>query len=248
MRRTEIGRGPAVDQRQPRVELAAQRRWVVTPVEHGDLLRAQAPGLRLHIVHPPGHADIQHVPGSLAVADREHRLAADPPGEAQLPGGFSPPVAFDQQALLTGEVFHGGGDGPKGVNDLRGNRGEPSWRCHRQIVGLRLWSRSRLTSPTASWSRPERLRWSASARIRAGYRIIPVNPNIDEVLGERAYSSLREVPERVDVVDVFRRSEFVGPIVDDAIAMRAHALWLQDGVIDKPAADRARAAGLDVVM
>ena len=83
---------------------------------------------------------------------------------------------------------------------------------------------------------------------RAGYRIIPVNPNIDEVLGERAYSSLREVPERVDVVDVFRRSEFVGPIVDDAIAMRAHALWLQDGVIDKPAADRARAAGLDVVM
>ena len=83
---------------------------------------------------------------------------------------------------------------------------------------------------------------------RAGYRIIPVNPNIDEVLGERAYSSLREVPERVDVVDVFRRSEFVGPIVDDAIAMRAHALWLQDGVIDEPAADRARAAGLDVVM
>ena len=83
---------------------------------------------------------------------------------------------------------------------------------------------------------------------RAGYRIIPVNPNIDEVLGERAYSSLREVPERVDVVDVFRRSEFVGPIVDDAIAMRAHALWLQDGVIDKSAADRAHAAGLDVVM
>jgi len=83
---------------------------------------------------------------------------------------------------------------------------------------------------------------------RAGYRIIPVNPNVDQVLGERAYGSLREVSEPVDVVDVFRRSEFVGPIVDDAIAMRARALWLQDGVVDELAAQRARAAGLDVVM
>jgi uncharacterized protein len=83
---------------------------------------------------------------------------------------------------------------------------------------------------------------------RAGYRIIPVNPNVDQVLGERAYGSLREVSEPVDVVDVFRRSEFVGPIVDDAIAMRARAVWLQDGVVDELAAQRARAAGLDVVM
>jgi uncharacterized protein len=83
---------------------------------------------------------------------------------------------------------------------------------------------------------------------RAGYRIIPVNPNVDQVLGERAYPSLREVSDPVDVVEVFRRSEFVGPIVDDAIAMRARAVWLQDGVIDEEAAERARAAGLDVVM
>jgi predicted CoA-binding protein len=83
---------------------------------------------------------------------------------------------------------------------------------------------------------------------RVGYRIIPVNPNVDEVLGERAYASLREVSDPIDVVDVFRRSEFVGPIVDDAIAMRARAVWLQDGVSDEQAADRARAAGLDVVM
>jgi uncharacterized protein len=83
---------------------------------------------------------------------------------------------------------------------------------------------------------------------RAGYRIIPVNPNVDKVLGERAYGSLREVSDPVDVVDVFRRSEFVGPIVDDAIAMRARAVWLQDGVVDELAAQRARAAGLDVVM
>ena len=83
---------------------------------------------------------------------------------------------------------------------------------------------------------------------RAGYRIIPVNPNVDRVLGERAYGSLREVSDPIDVVDVFRRSEFVGPIVDDAIAMRARAVWLQDGVVDELAAQRARAAGLDVVM
>jgi uncharacterized protein len=83
---------------------------------------------------------------------------------------------------------------------------------------------------------------------RAGYRIIPVNPTIAEVLGERAYPNLREVPEPIDVVDVFRRSEFVGPIVDDAIAVKAGAVWLQDGVIDEAAASRARAAGLDVVM
>jgi predicted CoA-binding protein len=83
---------------------------------------------------------------------------------------------------------------------------------------------------------------------RAGYRIIPVNPNADAVLGEKSYGSLRELPEPVDVVDVFRRSEFVGPIVDDAIAIKAGAVWLQDGVIDEAAAERARAAGLDVVM
>jgi predicted CoA-binding protein len=83
---------------------------------------------------------------------------------------------------------------------------------------------------------------------RAGYRIIPVNPNVDEVLGERAYLSLRQIPQEVDVVEVFRRSEFVGSIVDDAIAIKARAVWLQDGDIDEDAAARARASGLDVVM
>ena len=83
---------------------------------------------------------------------------------------------------------------------------------------------------------------------RAGYRIIPVNPNVGEVLGERAYASLRQIPQAVDVVEVFRRSEFVGPIVDDAIAIKASAVWLQDGVVDEDAAARARDCGLDVVM
>lgn len=83
---------------------------------------------------------------------------------------------------------------------------------------------------------------------RNGYRVIPVNPLTDQVLGERAYPGLKDVAERVDLVDVFRRSEFVGEIVDDAIAIGAAAVWLQDGVRDQAAAERARQAGLDVVM
>jgi uncharacterized protein len=83
---------------------------------------------------------------------------------------------------------------------------------------------------------------------RAGYRILPVNPNVSEVLGERAFATLSELPGPVDVVEVFRRSEFAGAIVDEAIAIGAGAVWLQDGVVDEAAAERARAAGLDVVM
>jgi uncharacterized protein len=81
-----------------------------------------------------------------------------------------------------------------------------------------------------------------------GYRVIPVNPTIKEVLGEKAYASLREIPEKVDIVDVFRRSEDVPPIADDAIAIKAAALWMQEGIVNKSAADKARAAGLKVVM
>ena len=83
---------------------------------------------------------------------------------------------------------------------------------------------------------------------RVGYHIIPVNPNVTEVLGERAYATLSELPKPVDVVEVFRRSEFAGAIVDEAIAIGARAVWLQDGVVDEAAAERALAAGLDVVM
>jgi predicted CoA-binding protein len=83
---------------------------------------------------------------------------------------------------------------------------------------------------------------------RAGYRIIPVNPVVGEVLGERTRASLLDIAEPVDVVDVFRRPEFVSEITDQAIAIKARALWLQDGVIDAKSAQRALDAGLDVVM
>jgi predicted CoA-binding protein len=83
---------------------------------------------------------------------------------------------------------------------------------------------------------------------RVGYRIIPVNPLVEEALGEQAFPALLEVPEHIDLVDVFRRSEYVASIVDDAIAVGANAVWLQDGVRDEASAARARQAGLDVVM
>jgi hypothetical protein len=81
-----------------------------------------------------------------------------------------------------------------------------------------------------------------------GYRIIPVNPNEDAVLGERAYKSLGEIPDKVDLVDVFRRPEFVPEIVDEAIHLQIPALWLQEGVVHEAAAQKARDAGMAVVM
>lgn len=81
-----------------------------------------------------------------------------------------------------------------------------------------------------------------------GYRVIPVNPNEQTVVGEPAYPSLTEVPGSVDLVDIFRWSEDVLPIVQEAIAHGARAVWLQEGVVNEPAAQLAREAGLAVVM
>jgi predicted CoA-binding protein len=84
--------------------------------------------------------------------------------------------------------------------------------------------------------------------VRVGYRVIPVNPNEQEVLGEKAYASLADVPEPVDLVNVFRRPEYTPPLADEAAAIGAKALWLQSGISNEETATRAEAKGLTVVM
>jgi predicted CoA-binding protein len=81
-----------------------------------------------------------------------------------------------------------------------------------------------------------------------GFRILPVNPRIKQCLGEKAYASLLEVPEKIDIVNIFRRSEFVEEIVDQAIQLKAPAIWMQEGVVHEKAAEKARQSGIFVVM
>lgn len=83
---------------------------------------------------------------------------------------------------------------------------------------------------------------------RQGFRIIPVNPNEKEVLGERAYASVKDVPDEIDIVNIFRRPARVPEVVDDALVKGARCVWMQEGVINHEAARKAEAAGLDVVM
>lgn len=113
----------------------------------------------------------------------------------------------------------------------------------------------RLLTETKRWAivglsaKPERASHRVAARLQSiGMTIIPVNPAEDEILGEKSYPDLASTPEKVDVVDVFRRSELAGVHVDEAIEIEAKAVWLQLNVIDEAAADRAVEAGLDVVM
>ena len=81
-----------------------------------------------------------------------------------------------------------------------------------------------------------------------GYHIIPVNPTVDQVLGEKSYASVNDIPEPVDIVDIFRKPEAVGPVVEEAIAAGAKAVWMQLGIVNEEAAQAAEAAGLQVVM
>jgi uncharacterized protein len=98
-------------------------------------------------------------------------------------------------------------------------------------------------------SDPSRPSYSVTRYMQSkGYRIIPVNPNEREVLGEKAYDRLEDVPEKIDLVNIFRRAEEAGQFVDQAIALGVKAVWMQDEVIDHVAAQRAVEAGLDVVM
>lgn len=98
-------------------------------------------------------------------------------------------------------------------------------------------------------SNPEKASYDIMKRLQhVGYRVIPVNPRESEILGERSYASLLDIPERVDIVDVFRRSEDTPAIADEAVKIGAKALWLQSGISNEDAAARATAGGLKVVM
>jgi predicted CoA-binding protein len=83
---------------------------------------------------------------------------------------------------------------------------------------------------------------------RQGFRVIPVNPNETEVLGERAYASVKDIPDEIDIVDIFRRPARVPEVVDDALAKGARCIWMQEGIVNHEAAQKAEAAGLSVVM
>jgi len=98
-------------------------------------------------------------------------------------------------------------------------------------------------------SRPYRASYGVAETLQhSGYRIFPVNPNETEVLAEKSYARLEDIPKKVDIVDIFPRSEFVSDIVDAAIRIGARAIWMQEGVEDERAAERARRAGLFVIM
>ena len=98
-------------------------------------------------------------------------------------------------------------------------------------------------------SNPEKASHRVAAYLKSsGFKVIPVNPKEKEVLGEKAYSDLSSIPEKVDVVDIFRRSEDVLPTVEEAIRIGAGAVWMQLGVVSQEAADKAEEAGLAVVM
>ena len=99
---------------------------------------------------------------------------------------------------------------------------------------------------SADWYRPSY--FAAKYMQEHGYRVIPVNPKYPEILGEKCYRSLRDVAEKIDIVDVFRKTEDVPPIAEDAIAIGAKVLWQQLGVKNEAAAAKARAAGLETVM
>jgi uncharacterized protein len=109
--------------------------------------------------------------------------------------------------------------------------------------------RSKTIAVVGLSSNPLRPSYGVSAYMQGhGYRIIPVNPNIDECLGEKAYRSLLEVPEPIDIVNVFRRPEYVDEVVEQAIQRKVPVVWMQEEVINERAAEKARKAGIYVIM
>jgi uncharacterized protein len=117
------------------------------------------------------------------------------------------------------------------------------------VAGENLLRNARTIAVVGLSNRRSRPSYGVSEYMQSkGYRIIPVNPNETEILGEKVWASLEEIPERVDIVDIFRRPECVPEIVDSAIRIGAKGIWMQEGVVHDEAAGKARAAGLEVVM
>lgn len=114
---------------------------------------------------------------------------------------------------------------------------------------LELLARAKTIAVVGLSDSPLRPSYGVSAYMQAqGYKIIPVNPTISEALGEKSYASLLKVPERVDIVNVFRRPEFVNEIVEQAIQLKIPAIWMQEGVVNEAAAARAHKSGIFVAM
>ena len=116
-----------------------------------------------------------------------------------------------------------------------------------------LFKRSKTIAVVGLSTNPLRPSHGVTAYMQShGYRIIPVNPNIDECLGEKAYASLlelsKQVPEKIDIVNIFRRPEYVEQIVDQAIQLKVPVIWMQESVIHEKAAEKARKAGIFVIM
>jgi uncharacterized protein len=119
---------------------------------------------------------------------------------------------------------------------------------HDQMLKDILLSTRTIASVGLSSNTEKESYWIASYLKEQGYHVIPVNPTAAEILGEKAYPDLESVPEKIDVVQVFRRSEDVPPVVEDAIKVGAKVVWMQEGIVNEAAAQRAREAGLQVVM
>ena len=113
----------------------------------------------------------------------------------------------------------------------------------------KIFAESKIIAVVGLSSNPARPSYSVARYLQSqGYKIIPVNPNEKEILGEKCYPELVSIPQPVDCVDIFRRSEEVGPIVEQAIKIKAKIVWMQEGIINEDAAKKATEAGLTVVM
>ena len=119
---------------------------------------------------------------------------------------------------------------------------------HDQMMKDILLSTKTIASVGLSSNSEKESYWIVSYLKEQGYHVIPVNPTATEILGEKAYPNLESVPEKIDVVQVFRKSEDVPPVVDDAIKIGAKVVWMQEGIVNEEAARKAREAGLQVVM